>query len=84
MAAHELFGVPVWAALSAGGVESFQPPRGLLRLQVFADNDANCVGQAAAFALAKRLALDGLSVEVHVPPIAGTDWLDELTKAVGK
>ncbi len=76
-AAYELFGVPTWAALSAGGLEAFVPPRGLLRLHVYADNDENHVGQAAAFALAKRLSRD-LTVEVHVPPIAGTDWLDVL------
>jgi putative DNA primase/helicase len=78
LAAHQLFKVPVWAALSEGGIKSFQPPGGLRRLHVFADNDLNFVGQDAAYSLVRRLSRDGLNVEVHVPADVGTDWLDVL------
>jgi putative DNA primase/helicase len=78
LAARQLFEVPVWAALSESGIKAFQPPGGLNRLHVFADNDSNYVGQSAAYDLARRLSRDGIHVEVHVPPDADTDWLDVL------
>lgn len=79
MAAAELFGIPVWAALSAVGLEKFVPPRGITSLTVFGDNDANFVGQLAAYSLAKRLG-GGLTVSVHIPPEPDTDWADVIQK----
>jgi putative DNA primase/helicase len=84
LAAHQMFGVPVWAALSERGIKEFQPPRGPQRIHVFADNDSNFVGQDAAYALARRLSRDGLRVEVHVPPTADTDWCDVLNAKAGR
>jgi putative DNA primase/helicase len=84
LAAYQLYRVPVWAALSDGGIKTFQPPGGLRRLHIFADNDLNYVGQNAAYHLARRLSRDGLNVEVHIPPDPDTDWLDELNKFTGR
>jgi putative DNA primase/helicase len=80
LAASELFQVPVWSAVTANGVETFAPPAGLLRLHVFADNDANARGQLAAYKLAHRLSRTGLVVEVHIPPEVDTDWNEVLTR----
>lgn len=79
LAASELFELPVWSCISAQGIESFEPPAGVREVIVFADNDANFAGQAAAYRAAHRLKLRGFGVEVVVPPEPG-DWLDVLNR----
>ena len=79
LAASALFGFPVWAALGASNLAAFEAvPAGVKKVVVFSDNDANFTGQAAAFELARRLSLSGLTVEVKVPDAVGEDWLDVL------
>ncbi|GEP60933.1 toprim domain-containing protein [Reyranella soli] len=81
LAAYQLFGIPMWAALTAYGIETFEPPPGLQRLHIFGDNDSNFTGQCATFRLAKRLA-STLKILVNIPPEADTDWNDVLRQQV--
>jgi putative DNA primase/helicase len=82
LACHELFETPTWAALTENGLKTFVPPSGLTKLHIYADHDPNFVGQEAAYSLARRLTRDGISVELHVPPDVGADWLDVLNQTV--
>jgi putative DNA primase/helicase len=77
IAARQLFDVPVWATISSSIMEGFEPPQGIRRIIVFADNDANFTGQAAAFKLAKRLYGSDYVVEVRIPESVG-DWADQI------
>ena len=83
IAAAELFEVPVWSCISTAGIESFEPPLGVEHVIVFADNDQNFAGQAAAYRAAHRLTLKGYEVEAIIPPEPG-DWLDELNRRARK
>ena len=78
LACHQLFGIPTWSAISAGGLERFIPPAGITELMIFADRDASYTGQAAAFALAKRLVQHtAIRVRVSLPDDMG-DFNDQL------
>ena len=85
LAAQQLFGLPVWACLTAGNLEAFEPPAGIMRLHVFGDNDVSSEGQAAAFNLARRVNRQNQQrktgaepAQVHLPLDRGADWLDVL------
>lgn len=72
------FGVTCWSAVTAGGIERWEPPSGVERVHVCGDTDASFTGQAAAFALAKRLVnrKQLVACEVHLPEQFGVDWAD--------
>ena len=74
--ASKLFGLPVWAGISANGLQSWELPEGTKQVGIFSDNDASFTGQAAAFHTAKKLTQSGLEVEVFIPPSVGSDWCD--------
>lgn len=86
LAASRLFGMPVWSAVSAYGIETFVPPPETQALTIFADNDLSFTGQSAAYALARRLARERreIAVTVRLPPAAGRDWLDVLNNEKGR
>ena len=76
LSASALFGVPCWAAVNAGMLAAWQPPPEVRRILIFGDNDASYTGQAAAYALARRLRSEGFIVEVEVPAEPEADWND--------
>jgi putative DNA primase/helicase len=86
MSASILFGIPVWACLNAGMMECWNPPEVCTEVVVFGDNDENYTGQAAAFALAKRLSVrkNPLKVQVEIPTEVGADWNDVLMNKLKK
>lgn len=77
IAAHMLFGVPVWSALSTSLMKSWEPPEIAKRITVFADHDPNAAGQAAAWHLCHRLRMKGIEADVRMPTMFG-DWNDYL------
>jgi len=75
LAAHALFGTPVWAALSADGLARFHWPEGARRVTIFAD--AGDAGRQAAATLADRLNRADIANEI-VHPLNGDDFNDDL------
>ncbi|MGZ8954480.1 MAG: toprim domain-containing protein [Methylovulum sp.] len=57
-------GIPVWAAGSAGLMEKVWVPNSVKLVVIAADNDKSFTGQAAAYALAKRLRNEDRDVRV--------------------
>jgi putative DNA primase/helicase len=82
LSAARLFGMPVWAALSANGLMKWQPPKTVRHVTVFGDTDDSFTGQHKAYALACRLRTEGFAVDVALPEQMGTDWNDELMAVV--
>ena len=76
IAAAKRFRMPVWAAINANMLARWVPPAGVSEVVVFGDCDQKFGGQAAAYALAHKLAVKGLSVTVSIPEVIGMDWAD--------
>lgn len=78
LALHILLDKPVWACVSAGGLEAVQIPASIKRVIIGSDNDASGVGQKASNILAERLMNEDKTREVKiiVPNQVGMDWLN--------
>jgi len=77
IAAHDLFGTAVWAALSADGLARFRWPEGTTRITIYAD--AGDVGRQAAATLSDRLNRADIPNEI-VLPLHGDDFNDDLMR----
>jgi putative DNA primase/helicase len=77
LAAHDLFGTQVWAALSADGLARFRWPDGTTRITIYAD--AGDAGRQAAATLSDRLNRADIPNEI-VLPLHGDDFNDDLMR----
>jgi len=77
IACHEIYAIPVWAAANSIQLTKWIPPKEMKQIVVFGDNDKNYTGQKAAYCLANKLVLQGVSVDVEIPDHPG-DFLNEL------
>ncbi len=80
LAVHQATGWPVWACVSALGLERVELPAEAREVVIAADHDK--AGLEAANALARRLLSKGRKVRLAVPPKAGQDWLETLVEEV--
>jgi phage/plasmid primase-like uncharacterized protein len=76
LAVQEKTLVPTLAAISAGGLERFQPPAGVRTIEIWADNDISEAGQRSSARALRALTAQGYIVAVSLSPEPGTDWLD--------
>ena len=83
LAVRQATRLPVWSAVNAALLAGFKPPAGTRHVRVWCDLDRGGVGEEAATQLRNRLAADGITVEIRLPPEAllgakKADWLDAL------
>ncbi len=76
--------IPCWAALSAVGLEHFEPPAQVSVLLIMADKDRSGAGAQAAEKLKARMEENGLAAFIFMPEdeipegAKGIDWNDVL------
>ncbi len=80
LAVHLMSGLPVWATVTANGMETLEVPETVKELVIAADNDASETGLRSAEQLAKRQTRNGIKCKIIMPDVVGTDWADELMK----
>ena len=80
LAAAELFALPCWSAVYAGGLRSLALPPAVRRIIIAADNDVSGAGQRNALAAYDRWVAEGREVRIKCPPNAGDDFNDVLIK----
>jgi putative DNA primase/helicase len=70
--------LPVWAALSTGGLKKLVLPLSATHVIICSDHDTNGAGQEASNFAARRFVAEGRRVRIATPPKAGTDFNDLL------
>jgi putative DNA primase/helicase len=80
LSAMQLFGLPGWSAVYAGGLKTVELPPAIRSIVVATDHDVNGAGQRNALAAYERWTGQGRSVRLKIPPLRGDDFNDVLSK----
>lgn len=83
LSAHQLFGFPVWSVLNTSIMKEFKAPSGVSTLIIYADNDKNGAGLAAAFTCGHKNILsnnDISKVIIRTPSKIDCDFNDMLNE----
>jgi hypothetical protein len=80
LSAMELFGLPAWSALYAGGLKTVELPPKIRRILLVADNDENGCSQRNAVEGARRWSAEGRKARIWMPETVGDDANDFLIK----
>lgn len=80
LAFHIATQIPVWATISAGGMEKIKLPPSVKETIIAVDHDESGRGQKPAFLLAQRLLAEGMTVKRVIPPKVGYDFADMLVE----
>lgn len=85
LSAHQLYKTPTWAVLNTSIMKAFKAPDGIDTLVIYADNDSNGAGLAAAFHCGHRNILannDIKKVIIRAPDRKETDFNDMLNEPI--
>jgi len=81
-AIHVATQLPVWATVSANGLEKVVLPLEVTEVTIAVDNDESGRGQEAGEKLAERLLNEGRQVKRAMPPLVGSDFADILVEEI--
>ena len=76
--AAEIFGLPAWSAVFAGGLKVAELPPEAARVVIGMDNDVSGASQRCALIGRDRWTAEGRSARLKIPPVTGQDFNDVL------
>jgi hypothetical protein len=83
LSAMQIFGLPGWSAVYAGGLKTVELPLAVRSVVIAADNDVGGTGQRNALAARERWTDEGRAVRIVMPTASGDDFNDVLAKKKG-
>jgi phage/plasmid primase-like uncharacterized protein len=80
LSAMEIFGLPGWSVVYAGGLRTIELPSAVRNILIAADNDASGAGQRNAVAAARGWIAEGRAVRIVLPRATGDDFNNVLSR----